>query len=82
MPHYALFAPAYIGHLNPLFVLARALKRRGHRVTVLSPPVAAARVQQAGFDEVILYFNLGLKPHQQGKDEMSRFMEEVAPKFS
>lgn len=50
MPHYALFAPAYIGHLNPLFVLARALERRGHRVTVISPPVAAARVQQAGFD--------------------------------
>ncbi|MEO6246469.1 MAG: nucleotide disphospho-sugar-binding domain-containing protein [Opitutaceae bacterium] len=50
MPHYALFAPAYTGHLNPLFVLARALERRGHRVTVLSPPVAATRVQQAGFD--------------------------------
>lgn len=35
----------------------------------------------AGFDEVILYFNLGLKPHRQVKEEMARFMEEVAPHF-
>ena len=33
----------------------------------------------AGFDEVILYFNLGLKPHARVKDEMARFMAEVAP---
>jgi hypothetical protein len=30
---------------------------------------------------VILYFNVGLKPHSQVKDEMVRFMEQVAPKF-
>jgi alkanesulfonate monooxygenase SsuD/methylene tetrahydromethanopterin reductase-like flavin-dependent oxidoreductase (luciferase family) len=40
------------------------------------------KVEAAGFDEVILYFNLGLKPHAQVKDEMSRFMEEVAPSFA
>jgi alkanesulfonate monooxygenase SsuD/methylene tetrahydromethanopterin reductase-like flavin-dependent oxidoreductase (luciferase family) len=40
------------------------------------------RVEQAGFDEVILYFNVGLKPHQQVKDEMARFMTEVAPHFA
>ncbi len=40
------------------------------------------KVEKAGFDEVILYFNLGLKPHSQVKDEMSRFMEEVAPAFA
>ncbi len=39
------------------------------------------KVEAAGFDEVILYFNLGLKPHAQVKDEMARFMEEVAPAF-
>jgi len=39
------------------------------------------RVQAAGFSEVILYFNVGLKPHSQVKDEMARFMEEVAPQF-
>jgi alkanesulfonate monooxygenase SsuD/methylene tetrahydromethanopterin reductase-like flavin-dependent oxidoreductase (luciferase family) len=39
------------------------------------------RVRDAGFDEVILYFNVGLKPHGQVKDEMARFMTEVAPGF-
>ena len=40
------------------------------------------KVEAAGFDEVILYFNVGLKPHAQVKDEMARFMAEVAPNFS
>jgi hypothetical protein len=35
----------------------------------------------AGFDEFIPYCNVGLKPHQQVKDELQRFMEEVAPAF-
>ena len=39
------------------------------------------KVKAAGFDEVILYFNVGLKPHSQVKDEMARFMAEVAPAF-
>jgi alkanesulfonate monooxygenase SsuD/methylene tetrahydromethanopterin reductase-like flavin-dependent oxidoreductase (luciferase family) len=38
-------------------------------------------VEGAGFDEVILYFNVGLKPHAQVKEEMDRFMAEVAPAF-
>ena len=40
------------------------------------------KVEAAGFDEVILYFNVGLKPHPQVKDEMARFMAEVAPAFA
>ncbi len=39
------------------------------------------RVADAGIDEVILYFNVGLKPHSQVKAEMARFMAEVAPAF-
>jgi alkanesulfonate monooxygenase SsuD/methylene tetrahydromethanopterin reductase-like flavin-dependent oxidoreductase (luciferase family) len=42
---------------------------------------ALKRVEAAGFDEVILYFNVGLKPHHQVKDEMARFMQQVAPIF-
>ena len=38
-------------------------------------------VEAAGFDEVILYFNVGLKPHAQVIEEMDRFMAEVAPAF-
>ncbi len=39
------------------------------------------KVEAAGFAEVILYFNVGLKPHAQVKGEMARFMAEVAPAF-
>jgi len=39
------------------------------------------KVEAAGFEEVILYFNVGLKPHAQVKEEMDRFMGEVAPAF-
>jgi alkanesulfonate monooxygenase SsuD/methylene tetrahydromethanopterin reductase-like flavin-dependent oxidoreductase (luciferase family) len=39
------------------------------------------KVEAAGFEEVILYFNVGLKPHAQVKEEMDRFMREVAPVF-
>jgi len=40
------------------------------------------KVEAAGFDEVILYFNVGLKPHAQVRDEMARFTAEVAPAFA
>jgi alkanesulfonate monooxygenase SsuD/methylene tetrahydromethanopterin reductase-like flavin-dependent oxidoreductase (luciferase family) len=40
------------------------------------------KVEQTGVDEVILYFNVGLKPHAQVKEEMARFMAEVAPAFA
>ena len=39
------------------------------------------KVEAAGFDEIILYVNVGLKPHAQVREEMARFMTEVAPHF-
>lgn len=39
------------------------------------------QVEAAGIAEVILYFNYGLKPHQMVKEQMQRFMAEVAPAF-
>lgn len=39
------------------------------------------KVEAAGFDEVILYFNVGMKPHKMVLEEMDRFMREVAPQF-
>jgi alkanesulfonate monooxygenase SsuD/methylene tetrahydromethanopterin reductase-like flavin-dependent oxidoreductase (luciferase family) len=39
------------------------------------------KVEKAGIDEVILYFNVGNKPHALVKEQMHRFMEEVAPHF-
>ena len=40
------------------------------------------KLEAVGFDEVILYFNVGLKPHSQIKDEMARFMAEMGPAFT
>jgi hypothetical protein len=38
-------------------------------------------VEAAGFNEVILHVDVGLKPHGQVKDEMTQFMADVAPAF-
>ena len=40
------------------------------------------RVEAAGIDEVILYFNHGLKPHSLVMEQMDRFMAEIAPAFA
>ena len=40
------------------------------------------KIQEAGIDEVILYFNVGRKPHQLVKDQMHWFAEEIAPAFA
>jgi len=39
------------------------------------------KVEKAGVAEVILYFNVGNKPHSQVKEQMHRFMKEIAPHF-
>ena len=39
-------------------------------------------VEESGISEVILYFNYGLKPHAMVKDQMRRFMRDVAPAFA
>src|SRR5687767_8007116 len=50
MGYYAMLVPAYIGHLNPMGVLGRALQRRGHRVAIISVLEAEAKARQAGLD--------------------------------
>ena len=39
------------------------------------------KVEKTGIEEVILYFNVGNKPHAMVKEQMHRFMEEIAPHF-
>ena len=39
------------------------------------------RVEGDGIDEVILYFNVGRKPHALVQEQMHRFAEQVAPAF-
>jgi alkanesulfonate monooxygenase SsuD/methylene tetrahydromethanopterin reductase-like flavin-dependent oxidoreductase (luciferase family) len=70
-------------------MVARLAKVRPEDLTENSVLIGSAqqitdtlkKVEAAGFDEVILYFNVGLKPHGQVRDEMGRFMAEVAPAF-
>lgn len=38
-------------------------------------------LEEAGIEEVILYFNVGGKPHTLVLDQMDRFMSDIAPKF-
>ena len=38
-------------------------------------------VEAAGIGEVILYFNYGRKPHALVKEQMQRFMQQIAPAF-
>ena len=39
------------------------------------------KIEAAGIDEVILYFNVGRKPHEMVKEQMLRFSEEIAVEF-
>jgi len=39
------------------------------------------KVEATGIEEVILYFNVGCKPHNMVKEQMHRFMEQIAPHF-
>jgi len=55
-------------------------KFRPHRL-VPGITETLGKVEAAGFSEVILYFNVGLKAHSQVKEEMERFMREVTPAF-
>ncbi|MEP9350360.1 glycosyltransferase [Xanthobacter sp. KR7-225] len=50
MTHFAVVAPPLPGHYNPLLVLARALGRRGHRVTFLHMADAGRLVAGKGAD--------------------------------
>jgi alkanesulfonate monooxygenase SsuD/methylene tetrahydromethanopterin reductase-like flavin-dependent oxidoreductase (luciferase family) len=78
--------PSYLYFVNMVERLQRVRPEDLTENSVLlgSPAQIAAtlkNVEAAGFDEVILYFNVGLKPHTQVKEEMARFMAEVAPNF-
>src|SRR6202453_690559 len=56
-----------------------------HSVLIGSPErmtETLKKVEAAGFDEVILYFNVRLEAHNQVKDERVRFMAEVAPSLA
>ena len=57
----------------------------GPNSILLGPPQAIVdrlgEVEEAGIEEVILYFNYGRKPDPVVRQQMERFMAEVAPAF-
>ena len=69
-------------------VAANYAGRRGPGQTIATTTgdsrnqVTAVGVEAAGVAEVILYFNYGQKPHAMVKEQMQRFMLEVAPHFA
>jgi alkanesulfonate monooxygenase SsuD/methylene tetrahydromethanopterin reductase-like flavin-dependent oxidoreductase (luciferase family) len=82
-------APANYAYFTPIVERYRTMKPEEFTENAVLLGNAAQiadtlkrKAEAAGFDEVILYFNLGLKPHAQVKDEMARFMAEVAPAFA
>ena len=62
MSHFALVAPPFLGHLNPMLALGRALRARGHRVTLFGIPEAALLAERRGCDVVAL----GRRSHPDG----------------
>jgi len=62
MAHFAVVAPALYSHFNTLTVLARELSARGHRVTFVHRPDAAAYVK----DERIGFHAVGMDSHPAG----------------
>jgi zeaxanthin glucosyltransferase len=50
MAHLGILCPASIGHLNSMCALGRALKDRGHRITLFQIPMAEANARAAGLD--------------------------------
>ncbi len=59
-------------------------KLSANSVLIGSPQQIIDRLKQveaAGISEVILYFNVGNKPHTLVKEQMHKFMAEIAPAF-
>ena len=80
-------APPTMQYFLKLVDMIRNMKKENlsDKSILLGPPEriieSLKRVEAAGMDEVILYFNVGNKPHSFVKEQMHRFMEEIAPHF-
>ena len=80
-------APPSMHYFVRIHDLLKQLKKEdlSDRSILIGPPAAIVeslkKVESAGIDEVILYFNIGNKPNEMVKEQMQRFMEEVAPHF-
>ncbi len=80
-------APPSMHYFIKIHQMLQQIKKQdlSDRSILIGPPAAIIdslkKVEAAGIDEVILYFNVGNKPHAMVKEQMHRFMEEIAPHF-
>ena len=76
---------AYFQRINEILASMRK-ENLSDKSILLGPPEriieTLRRVEAADIDEVILYFNVGGKPHQMVLKQMERFMRDVAPAFA
>jgi alkanesulfonate monooxygenase SsuD/methylene tetrahydromethanopterin reductase-like flavin-dependent oxidoreductase (luciferase family) len=76
---------AYFARINEILAGMRK-ETLSDKSILLGPPPAIIemlrRVEAAGIEEVILYFNVGGKPHGQVIEQMERFQRDVAPAFA
>ena len=66
--HMALVCPEMTGHLNPMTTLGRALRRCGHRVTLLGFPESRTKADSAGLE----FAEIGRPEHSCGELEADR----------
>ncbi len=76
---------AYFQRINEILAGMRK-ENLSDKSILLGPPEriieTLRRVEAAGIEEVILYFNVGGKPHRMVIEQMERFMRDIAPAFS
>ena len=81
-------SPASILYFNKIVEVLQNMKKENltDKSILLGSPAqiieTLQRVEAAGIDEVILYFNVGAKPHSMVIEQMDKFMATVAPAFA
>jgi alkanesulfonate monooxygenase SsuD/methylene tetrahydromethanopterin reductase-like flavin-dependent oxidoreductase (luciferase family) len=81
-------APPTMQYFMKIVDILKNLKKEdlSDKSILLGPPQkiieTLKRVEASGIDEVILYFNVGNKPHSLVKEQMHRFVDTIAPFFS
>jgi alkanesulfonate monooxygenase SsuD/methylene tetrahydromethanopterin reductase-like flavin-dependent oxidoreductase (luciferase family) len=80
-------APPTMQYFLKIVDILKNMKKEdlGERSILLGSPQKIVdtlkKVEASGIAEVILYFNVGNKPNSLVKEQMQRFMEEIAPHF-
>ena len=75
---------AYFGKINEILAGMRKDTLSDKSILLGTPAQiieTLKKVEAAGIAEVILYFNVGAKPHAMVLEQMDRFMKHVAPAF-